>query len=311
MAALVAAPLTSPLSHANSAGTTDAPIALSIAEIQGTADVSPQAGKTVETIGVVTATYPTGGFNGFYPQTAGTGGALDLDTRTASDGIRTAFTYRAATVEPVGESFILIGSLAFDNAREPLARAFEPMRASKGSKVLVIANHFKSKSGGAATGDKVDAGPGAYNGDRTRQTKAVVAFVDRQKAVAKTERVVLVGDFNAYEQEDPILTIAAAGYVDQVPKTGKQTYAFDGMVGSLDHVFASTVANRRVSGADVWNINSVESVGLEYSRFNANATNLYEVSPYRSRDHDPVILGLNLPIRGGWGRYGGGGEHHG
>ena len=87
------------------------------------------------------------------------------------------------------------------------------------------------------------------------------------------------------------------------------------MVGSLDHVFASTVANRRVLGADVWNINSVESVGLEYSRLNANAnanaTNLYEVSPYRSSDHDPGILGLDLPIRGGWARDSGGGRHHG
>ena len=54
-------------------------------------------------------------------------------------------------------------------------------------------------------------------GDRTRQAKAVVAFADRQKAVAKTETMVLIGDFNAYELEDPILTIAAGGYVDQVP----------------------------------------------------------------------------------------------
>jgi 5'-nucleotidase len=98
VAALVAAPLTSPPSQANAAGTTDPPVALSIAEIQGTADVSPQAGKTVETSGVVTATYPTGGFHGFYLQTAGTGGALDLDTHTASDGI---FVYSPSTVANV------------------------------------------------------------------------------------------------------------------------------------------------------------------------------------------------------------------
>ena len=228
------------------------------------------------------------------------------------DVIRTAFIYRTATAEPVGASAILIGSPAFANAREPLAQTFQPVRGTKESTVLVIANHFKSKSPGAATGDNVDAGQGAYNGDRTRQAKAVLAFADEQKVVAKTDRVVLVGDFNAYEQEDPILTIAAAGYVDQIPKTGKQTYAFDGMVGSLDHIFASAPANRSVSGTDVWNINSVESVGLEYSRTNANVTNLFEVSPYRSSDHDPVILGLDLPIRGGRGNGGaGGGEHHG
>ena len=38
------------------------------------------------TQGVVTAIYPTGGFNGFYLQTAGTGGAVDA-TPGASDGV--------------------------------------------------------------------------------------------------------------------------------------------------------------------------------------------------------------------------------
>jgi 5'-nucleotidase len=47
---------------------------VTIAEIQGTGDVSPLVGATVTTTGVVTAAYPTGGFDGFYLQTAGTGG---------------------------------------------------------------------------------------------------------------------------------------------------------------------------------------------------------------------------------------------
>ena len=225
------------------------------------------------------------------------------------DVIRTAFIYRTATVVPVGASTILIGSPAFTNAREPLSQAFQPVRGKKGSTLLVIANHFKSKSPGGSAGDNVDAGQGAYNGDRTRQARALLTFAEQQKATAKTDKVLLVGDFNSYEQEDPILAIAAAGYIDQIAKTGKQTYAFNGMVGSLDHVFASTAANHTVSGADVWNINSVESVGLEYSRFNANVTNLYEVSPYRSSDHDPVILGLDLATKGGGGRHGGGCGH--
>ena len=33
---------------------------------------------------------------------------------------------------------------------------------------------------------------------------------------------------------------------------------------------------RSVTGADIWNINSVESVALEYSRYNYNAKNLYQ-----------------------------------
>ena len=48
-----------------------------------------------------------------------------------------------------------------------------------------------------------------------------------------------------------------------------------------------------VTDADVWNINSVESVALEYSRYNYNATNFYDESPYRSSDHDPLIVGIS------------------
>ena len=45
------------------------------------------------------------------------------------------------------------------------------------------------------------------------------------------------------------------------------------------------------TGADVWNINSAESVAYEYSRYNYNATRLLRADPYRSCDHDPVVVG--------------------
>jgi 5'-nucleotidase len=227
------------------------------------------------------------------------------------DVIRTAFIYKKAAVAPVGSSTILIGSPAFVNAREPLAQAFQPKGGGTDTTFLVVANHFKSKSADAAvSGDNVDHGQGAFNGDRVRQAQALLAFVDQVKSSAATDKVFLVGDFNSYEKEDPVTTILGAGYVDQVPKTGKQTYAFGGMIGSLDHVFASPAANAVVTGADVWNINSVESVGLEYSRYNYNSVNLYDDSEYRSSDHDPVVLGLNLPVDDGHpgGGHGGGGH---
>ncbi|CAM3169149.1 ExeM/NucH family extracellular endonuclease [Corynebacterium gottingense] len=57
-----------------------------IAEIQGTGAASPLEGKTVTTEGVVTAVYDEGGKNGFFLQTAGTGGA-EKKAGDASDGI--------------------------------------------------------------------------------------------------------------------------------------------------------------------------------------------------------------------------------
>lgn len=85
-----------------------------------------------------------------------------------------------------------------------------------------------------------------------------------------------------------------AGYTDLgSAMTDEATYLFGGLVGSLDHVLANDSALQRVTGADVWNINSVEPVALEYSRYHYNATDFYEVSPFRSSDHDPLVVGYD------------------
>ncbi|WP_083652584.1 ExeM/NucH family extracellular endonuclease [Serinicoccus sp. CNJ-927] len=62
------------------------PVEASIAEIQGTGEASELVGQSVNTSGVVTAAYPTGGFSGVYLQTAGTGG-VEKVPGDASDGI--------------------------------------------------------------------------------------------------------------------------------------------------------------------------------------------------------------------------------
>ena len=71
---------------------------VAISAVQGTGTDTPLAGQTVTTTGVVTATYPAGGFNGYYIQTPGTGGAIDLAAHTASDAV---FVYSASTVGSV------------------------------------------------------------------------------------------------------------------------------------------------------------------------------------------------------------------
>ena len=107
----------------------------------------------------------------------------------------------------------------------------------------------------------------------------------------------LTGDFNSYTQEDPLQVLYDAGYTDigsaQAPE--EYTYLFGGVVGSLDHVLANETAYAAVTGAHVWNINSVESVAYEYSRYNYNATSFYAPTPYRSSDHDPLLVGFDVP----------------
>ncbi len=215
------------------------------------------------------------------------------------DVIRNAFIYRTATAEPVGESRILVGSEAFVNAREPLAQVFQPaggVLADTGDDVLVVTNHFKSKgSAGPWPGDADQGdGQGNANESRVRQATALVEFADVVAAEAGTDRVLLVGDFNAYEKEDPIVVLTDAGYTDLGPTTGKYSYSFGGQVGSLDHVLASPAAAELVTGADIWNINAYEPVANEYSRYNYNVSLLYDTTPFRSSDHDPFLVGLDL-----------------
>lgn len=212
---------------------------------------------------------------------------------SGSDVIRTAFVYKKASVQTVGGSTIL-DSPAFANARAPLAQTFRPVGSSASSDFVVIANHFKSKGSGEGENADQKDGQGASNAARVDQAKALVTFADQFSTSAGTNRVFLAGDFNAYAKEDPVKVLEDAGFVNVSDAlSGKDTYQFDGLIGSLDHVFASPAASKRVRGADVWQINAPESIGREYSRFNYNVTNLYDDSPYRASDHDPSIIGFD------------------
>ncbi|KQO47905.1 MULTISPECIES: ExeM/NucH family extracellular endonuclease [unclassified Frigoribacterium] len=211
------------------------------------------------------------------------------------DVIRLAFIYKKAVAEPVGGSTILTGSAAFSNARQPLAQAFRPVGGDAESTFVAIANHFKSKGSGSGTDADQGDGQGGSNGSRVNQANALVAFAAEREAAAGTDKVFLLGDFNAYSQEDPIQVLRAAGYVDLgSTETDEYSYVFSGLSGSLDHVLASPAAAEAVTGVDIWNINSGEGIGLEYSRFNYNVRQLYQADQFRSSDHDPVVVGVSL-----------------
>ena len=212
------------------------------------------------------------------------------------DVITNAIIYQPAAATPVGASRAL-GTLsaegqAFVNAREPIAQVFRP--AAGGDPLLFVVNHFKSKgSAGPWPGDTDQGdGQGAGNVSRTKQAEALRDWIPTiQGDVAS---VVLAGDFNSYGQEDPLVVLFEAGYVDveQHFDIDTSSYLFSGLVGSLDHVLLNGPAVDRARGADIWNINSGESVALEYSRYNYHGTLFHAPDAYRSSDHDPVIVGL-------------------
>ena len=220
----------------------------------------------------------------------------ELPPAAEQDVITNAIIYQVDAATPVGKSRALGtqsgADQAFGNAREPIGQAFAP--AGGGANVLVVVNHFKSKGsagpwpGDADTGD----GQGSSNQSRILQATAVRDWVAAIQG--DTQSVALVGDFNSYGMEDPLEVLYNAGYANAADALGvkSSSYSFGGQSGSLDHVLLNEAALDRATGADIWNINSGESVALEYSRYNAHGTLFYAPDAYRSSDHDPVKVGL-------------------
>ncbi|HEX5401039.1 MAG TPA: ExeM/NucH family extracellular endonuclease [Pseudonocardiaceae bacterium] len=236
--------------------------------------------------------------------------AADLPPLDGQDVIRTAFIYKPADVTTVGTSSVLNNDSGagqpFSIAREPLAQGFKKVGATDQDAFLIVANHFKSKSADGnllfpgdaedTSSPAVDQGP--FNATRVHEAADLNTFANQAAADLGTSRIFLVGDFNSYTDEDPMEELYGDGYTDlgSALDPSEHTYVFDGLEGSLDHVLASPAALQMATGADVWQINSQEAVAFDYSRFNYNVTQLFDgTEPFAASDHDPVVVGLNLP----------------
>ena len=248
---------------------------------------------------------------------AATYASIALPTQgTGTDAIRVAMIYKPARLGAVSAPASDTDAI---NNRPTLAQTFA---VSNGERFTLVVNHLKSKSSCPLPGDSdaagnIDAGDGqgCWNLQRTQQAARLRTFVAQQQSASGSNDVLLIGDFNAYAQEDPIYNLTSSGYVDQVGRFSDfgYSYVFDGAAGRLDHAITSASLSARVSRAVHWPINADEaSVGDYNTEFKFPAATCgtpcpadpYTVSPYRSSDHDPVVVGLNLfkTLRGTSGR---------
>ena len=223
---------------------------------------------------------------------AGTYAALPLPAgSTGTDAIRVGMIYKPATLSPVG------GALSDTNPvhdRPPLAQVFA---APNGEKFALVVNHFKSKGCGGATGADLDQGDGqgCYNARRTQQGQALRSFISALQSAAGDADVLVIGDLNAYAKEDPISGFTDAGYVDEIGRFNSfgYSYVFDGAAGRLDHALATASLSAQVTGALEWHVNADEPSVIDYN-LEFKPQDLYTPTPYRSSDHDPVVVGLSL-----------------
>jgi uncharacterized protein len=219
-----------------------------------------------------------------------------------TDVITTALLYKPATVHPLGAFQLMDQSKDprwLDDFNRPgLTQTFAD---AGGGEVTVVVNHLKSKGSDCnAVGDP-DLGDGAGNCNLTR-TNAAAALGDwlaTDPTGQGAGRELIIGDLNSYDKEAPITTLTAAGFTDLEAKYQGEdaySYVFDGQVGYLDYALAGRGLVGDVTGASAWHINSDEPSLIDYDMsFKAPAQDaLFAPDPYRSSDHDPVIVGLVL-----------------
>lgn len=239
----------------------------------------------------------------------GTYAFVDADAATGqvnalgTDAIKVGLIYQPGKVSPVGQTAVL-NTTAFVNGGDSAARnrasigqAFEEV--STGGRLVVSVNHLKSK--GSAC-DSPDAGDGQGNCNLVRLTavQELTQWLATDPTGTGDPDVLLLGDYNSYAMEDPILALEGAGYTHLIKdRLGPDAYSyvFDGQWGYLDHALASASLNGQVTGVADYHINADEPSVLDYNT-NFKTPNLvntlYAADEFRVSDHDPVIVGLNL-----------------
>ncbi|KAB8140515.1 ExeM/NucH family extracellular endonuclease [Chloroflexia bacterium SDU3-3] len=212
--------------------------------------------------------------------------------RLGSDAIKVGQIYKPARVTPNG---VAISSADTVFSRPPVAQTYT---IANGEKFSVIINHFKSKgscpSDGSLDTDQGD-GQGCWNAKRVQQATEMLSFIDTVKTASGDPDVLVMGDLNAYGNEDPIFTLTSGGLVNQLQKriATPYSYVFDGLAGYLDHALTTASLDTQVAGVTEWHINADEPTVIDYNTEYKNP-DLYTSDPYRASDHDPVLIGLSL-----------------
>lgn len=220
-------------------------------------------------------------------------------SQLGTDEIAVGLIYRDTVTEAGTAATTSSGAFA-DKNRQPLAQTFQDPLT--GEKFTIAVNHFKSK-GGTGSGADADQGDGQgnWNATRTNAANDLTNWLTGNPTGDNDPDYLIVGDLNAYAQEDPVTAIENAGYTDLVGQFNSNSeyysYVFDGQAGTLDHALASSSLASQVTGATEWHINADEPRALDYNteyKSPGQVNSLYAADQFRSSDHDPVVIGLDL-----------------
>ena len=215
------------------------------------------------------------------------------------DVIKAGLIYRTTTVSANGNFALLdrgVDSRFNDDRNRPsLAQSFTV--DTTGAVFSVVVNHLKSKGSSCdSDGDpNLGDGQGNCNLTRTSAATALADWVATDPTGSGDSDYLIIGDMNAYYQEDPIEAFRNAGLTDLLGgQVNPYTFLFDGQSGAYDYAFATSSLAPQVADTIEWHINVDEPPILDYNLDFGRDASLFDASiPYRASDHDPVIIGLD------------------
>jgi len=230
-----------------------------------------------------------------------------ISGKFGSDEITVGFIYKTATARIArgGNGPAALTTGIFDQVttrvqRPALAVTFERVAAGTptGELVTAVISHFKSKGSSAGLPGDADQGDGQglSNATRTQAAQELAAWMATRPTGTKDADYLILGDLNSYRLEDPITTLTNSGYFSLFGPES-YSYQFNGQWGSLDHALVNASLNPQVTGAAKWHINADEPVVLDYNtefKSAGQVSSFYNVDPFRTSDHDPVLVGLSL-----------------
>lgn len=234
--------------------------------------------------------------------------------RLGGDVISVGIIYNKRTVRPVGKSATL--DLGHRN-RSVIAQNFLPLKG--GHIITVVPTHLKSKGCGEIEPDDVggmlndDQGDGqsCWVPTRVDGVQKITDWLAHEPALSRSDKVIVLGDFNSYAKEDPIRAMEQRQFTNLAAdsKIGVGPYAYSyvygvtsdangyGGAGTLDYSFASKALLPYVKRAQEWHINADEPTVLDYNEEYKSADQIgqfYAADPYRSSDHDPMVVDLMI-----------------
>lgn len=206
--------------------------------------------------------------------------------------IRVAFLYRDDIVDFQEGSLRTVPG-ATQNPGDPFASARPPLVGDftfNGETVTVIGNHFTSKGGGSALSGSIQPSVAGGEIKRTQQAAVVNDYVDTLLAADANANVIVAGDLNEFQFEEPLGVL-----------TGELTFDGVGVTGTGPAVLANLTyllpANERYSYVFEGNAQAIDHILVTGSLGAGAATEILHINRDEfASDHDPVLAALNVGV---------------